>query len=60
MLGFPWMHIHDPQIFWPKKEILYWSQHCLQGTTLMVVQNPEADSGFSAEILKYKDLKEVF
>lgn len=34
ILGFPWMHLHNPQISWRRREITQWSdychQHCLQ------------------------------
>lgn len=37
ILGFPWLQVHDPQISWSKKEILfssmYCSQHCFVPTT---------------------------
>lgn len=28
VLGFPWMHLHYPQISWAGKEITCWSSHC--------------------------------
>lgn len=27
ILGSPWMHLHDPQIYWFNKEITRWSRH---------------------------------
>lgn len=29
ILGFPWLHLHDPQISWHEKEITQWSEQCL-------------------------------
>lgn len=67
ILGFPWMHLHDPQILSYEKEIMTWSfhchKHCLQLPHLILasttVERPEAQ--YQIDIpTEYHEFQEVF
>ncbi|KAI2655924.1 Transposon Tf2-9 polyprotein [Labeo rohita] len=63
ILGYPWLHLHEPTISWARGTITHWSPYCLQHCFQSAPQSPPrptTPSPCSSVPAEYQDLLEAF
>uniref|UniRef100_A0A669DIS8 ribonuclease H n=1 Tax=Oreochromis niloticus TaxID=8128 RepID=A0A669DIS8_ORENI len=66
VLGFPWLHQHNPVLDWKEERVLGWGEEChmtcLKAATPVKASNPlpQEPPDLSAILSEYHDLKQVF
>ncbi|KAL0164214.1 hypothetical protein M9458_039967, partial [Cirrhinus mrigala] len=63
ILGYPWLHLHEPTISWARGTITHWSPYCQQHCFQSAPQSPPrptTPSPCSSVPAEYQDLLEAF